>query len=524
MLLIACANVANLLLVRAAAREREFAVRAAVGGRRSALVRQLLVESMVMAGMGGLLGAGLALAGTRLLLLLEPAELPRVESIGLDGAVLGFTAITTIAAALLFGIVPALRASRPDIVMALRESGRTPGLSANRALRSGVVVAEVALSLVLVVGAGLMVRSFIELHETRPGWTADRILSFNVPLPFGRYPAQEQRQAFADRLHESLLALPGVERVTSAAPIPLDGQLFNGRWGPLEARADASLFQQADYTFVGPDYFETLGTRVIDGRSYTAVDHADSLPIIVVDAKLAAKAFPDRPAVGERILVRFNSPDPVEMEIIGVVEHQRRSTLAQDGRETIFFTQRQAGSAGFMTWMIRSAGEPSRVAASVRTAVAALDPGLPVADLRPLDDYVARAMAPTRFALILIACFGAVAAVLAAVGLYGVLASTVRQRTAEIGVRVAFGASRRSITGLVVGHGLSLGGAGIALGTLAAFGLTRVMRSLLVGVAPTDPLTFAGVIAAFLVVVAMASWLPARRAARMDPLAALRSE
>lgn len=523
-LLIACANVANLLLVRATAREREMAVRVAVGGGRGQLIRQMLVESLVLAGTGGILGVGLAWAGIRVLRVLEPAELPRIGTIAIDPAALAFTAAATVAAALIFGIVPALRASRPDLTTTLREGGRTPGLSANRVLRNGVVIAEVALSLVLLIGAGLMVRSFLALQRVDPGWNPDNVLTFDVPLSFARYGTPELRLQFVDRLRTELGALPGVEAVTASTPLPLSGIALNGRWGKAEALADPAAFQQADFTFVAPDYFETMDTRLIAGRTFTSADHADSTAIVVIDEILAQKAFPNGQAVGERILVRVNSPEPEWVEIIGVVEHQRRASLAEDGRETVFFTHRFGGGFAALSWIVRTNGDPTRAANSVRSTIAGIDPLLPISNLTPLDSYVSRAMASTRFALVLIACFGGVALLLAAVGLYGVLAYAVRQRTAEIGLRVAMGATQQTILGLVVRQGLALSMAGIAFGTVGAFALTRVMRSLLVGVTPTDPLTFGSIGLAFLVVAMLASWLPARRAANVDPITALRTE
>jgi putative ABC transport system permease protein len=484
----------------------------------------MLVESLVLAGAGGGLGLALAWGGIQVMGALEPGELPRVGAISIDPAALTFTALATIVAALLFGIIPALRASRPNVAATLREGGRTPGLAMNRVLRNGVVVAEVALSLVLLIGAGLMARSFIALQRVDPGWDPEQVLTFDVPVSFVRYNTSELRTQFVDRLQTELQALPGVSGVSAATPLPLSGISFNGRWGKAEALADPAAFQQADFTYVAPGYFDVMGTGLIAGRPFSRADHADSVPIVVVDEVLARKAFPNGSAVGERILVRLNAPEPEWMEIIGVVRHQRRATLAEDGRETVFFTYRYSGAQGALSWIVRTNGDPSEIADGARAAVRRIDPLSPISNLMPFDAYVDRAMAPTRFALVLIACFGGVALLLAAVGLYGVLAYAVRQRTAEIGLRVAMGATQQTILALVVRQGLVLSLAGIGLGTLGAFGLTRVMRSLLVGVTPTDPLTFGSIGIGFLAVTTLASLLPARRASRVDPLTALRTE
>jgi len=521
LLLIACANVANLLLVRSTTRERELAVRAAVGGNRWRLVRQMLVESLLLGAAGMVLGVGLALAGVQVLLILQPEQLPRIGTISLDAAVLAYTAGATLLAAVVFGIVPALRASRPAIVDVLREGGRTPGLVANRLLRSGVIVAEVALSLVLLIGAGLMVRTFATLQRVDPGFQADGLLLFNAPLPFGRYPGADERRAFSDQLSQRLSGLPGVESVSAAMPMPLSGITFNGRWGLEQALADPQAFQQADYRTVLPGYFETMRTPLLSGRTFTAADDQTAAAVVVVDEELARKAFPARSAIGERILVRVVTPDPVWVEIIGVVRPQRSEDLARVGRETIYFTRGYAGDFG-MYWVMRVTGDPLGLVGPIRDQVAVLDARIPVADVRPMSDLVDRAMAPTRFALTLIGTFAAIALALAAIGLYGVLAYAVKQRTAEIGVRMAFGAQEISILRMVVGQGLRLSLIGIALGVTGAILLTRVIETMLVGVAATDPLTFAGITLLFLAVSAIASLLPALRAARIDPIDALR--
>jgi putative ABC transport system permease protein len=522
-LLIACANVSNLLLVRAAGRDRELAVRAAMGGSRGRLIRQMLIESGLLALGGAVLGVLLASAGISLLLGLRPENLPRIDEVRIDGMVLGFTMLAAVGAALLFGVLPALQGSRVDLADALKERGSAGANATRRAVRNGVVVVEVALSLVLLIGAGLMVRSFVELANVHPGYDPEGVLTFTATPPFALYPQAVDRSDFSGELARRLEGLPGVERAAVVFPLPLSGTPFNGRYGPEEALTDPEAFRQAAYRSVTPGYFEAMGTHLLEGRGFTEADQADSTAVVVVDRKLAEIMWPGRSAVGERFLVRVVSPEPEWVEVIGVVEHQRAEQLAAEGLEAVYFTDRFSGSFGG-TWVLRAGTDPMALVAAIREEVAALDPDVPVAEVSLMQEHVDRAMGPTRFALTLIAIFGLTAMILAAVGLYGVLSYVVRQRTAEIGVRMAFGAEAGNILRLVVKEGLVLAGGGVLLGLLVSLPLTRVMESLLVGVAPTDPLTFAGISMLFVAVAAMACYLPARRATHVDPVSALREE
>ena len=524
-LLIACANVANLLLVRAGQRERELVVRAAMGAGRGDLIRQMLVESLLLGGGGAVVGVGLAVAGLEVLRAMAPATLPRMDQVGIDATVLVFTALAALAAAIVFGLVPALRASRPDAGAALRSSSRTAGLAEGRRLRSAVVVAEVALSFVLLVGSGLMTRSFVALQRVDPGYDPNGLLTFQLQAagPLG-LQQPEQRAAFARRMKERLESLPGVEAVTAVGPLPLDGTVANSRWGTEAAAADPSLFQQANIHVVLPGYFEALRTRLIEGRTFTDADNDPERVGVVVDRILAQKAFPGRSAVGQRLFVRSRGGEAEYLDIIGVVDHQRHASLSEEGPEAIFVTDGFFQFGGANRWVIRTAGDPTALGSQVRAAVAELAPGVPVAQLQPMTALLERAMAPTRFALTLIGIFAGIAAALAAVGLYGVLSTAVRQRAAEIGIRMTFGASRKAIVQMIVGHGLRLSAVGIGLGLMAAFALTRVMRTLLVGVAPTDPATFAVIAVFFLGLAAVACWLPAMRAGGLDPNVVLREE
>ncbi|HEX4468634.1 MAG TPA: ABC transporter permease [Gemmatimonadaceae bacterium] len=521
-LLIACANVANLLLVRSSVRERELAVRAALGGSPWRLVRQMFAESVLLAGGGAVLGLALAQLGIRLLIAMAPANLPRLDTVSLDPFVLAFTILCALVSAVLFGVVPAWRASRPDLAEVLRAAGRSPGLGGAKLLRNGVVTAEVALSFILLIGSGLMVRSFVALSHIDPGYDPDRVLTFTLANP--RLNKAEAQAVFKDNVHARLLALPGVRSVTVTSLLPLDGSLQNARYGTAEAAADPAKFRQATTLAVYPGYFETMRTKLIAGRAFTMADNRDSATVVVIDNLLAAKTFPGQNAVGKRLLVRVRTEEPEWFDVIGVVEHERHESLASEGREEMFFTDGVFNHFSATTWVVRTNVDPTTLTAPVRAAIREIDPSLVVADVKPYAGYVDRAMAPTRFALVLIGIFASIAVILAAVGLYGVLATLVRMRTAEIGLRMAFGAQQSSIMQLIVGQGLRLSATGIVIGGASAFALTKVMRSMLVGVSPDDPLTFVAIVLLFVVIAILASWVPARRAAGLDPTIALREE
>jgi putative ABC transport system permease protein len=526
-LLIACANVANLLLVRASARERELAVRSALGGSRSVLIGQMLAESLVLAGTGALLGLAFAKLGIDLLLSIAPSNLPRVDDVSIDLRVLAFTGAIAFASALIFGMLPAWRASRPNLGQTLRAGGRSPGLHSGKYLRQGVVIAEVALSFVLLIGSGLMLRSFMVLERVDPGFDPKGILTFTAFNAAARTAVE--RQAFSSTLAKRLSEIPGVTAVTAASPLPLDGQDFNLRWGPPAAAENPSLFQQAAVHFVLPGYFEAMRTKLVAGRTFTQADNDTTTTGIVIDNLLATKAFPGQSpqsVIGKQLLARIVTPEAQNYQIIGVVEHERHLGLATPGREGAFVVDGLTGFGAAGRWAVRTNGDPTRLIPAARAAIAEVNAIVPMGEVKPMSDYVDRAMAPTRFSLVLIAIFGVVAAVLAAVGLYGVLSTTVRQRTAEIGVRMAFGATNESIFRLMIGQGLMLSAVGIAAGVAGALALTGVMEraSMLISIKPNDPITYAAIAALFVLIATLASWVPARRAASLDPNAALREE
>jgi len=525
LLLIACANVANLILVRSSIRERELAVRTALGGSRWRLMRQMLAEALLLAGGGAIAGLGLAWLGIHELLVIAPADLPRLETIRIDPEVVAFTALAAFAAAALFGLMPAWRASRPDVMQVLRSSGRTSGLGGGKILRAGVVVAEVALSFVLLIGSGLMFRSFLALQGIDPGFQPHGLLTFNLLGVFqGQQQKPEQRAAIQRQILERLRALPGVESVTASGPFPLAGGFSPIRWGLEPALADPSKYQATDFQFVLPGYFEAMHTRLLAGRTFTEADNAPDRKLVIVDETLAAKAFPRESAVGKRILTRVITPEAEWVEIIGVVGHQRDVSLAEPGREQIYFTDGFVGHGAAGVWALRTAGDPALLAGPARAEIAKTDPHLLLTEIMPMSALVEKSQSPTRFSLLLIGVFALVAALLAGVGLYGVLSTVVRERTAEIGVRMAIGALPNDIFRLMVGYVLRLTTAGIVTGLVAALLLTRAMVSMLVEVKPTDPTTYAAMVFLFLAIAAMSSWVPAQRAAALDPTEALREE
>ena len=522
LLLIACANVANLMLVRASARERELAVRAALGAGWWQLVRQTLTEAFVIAALGTILGVGLAYLGIRQLLWIAPENLPRLNAIGIDTQVLAFSILAGLLSAVLFGVIPALRTAKPNLMDTLRASGRSGALSA-AGLRNAVVVVEVALAFVLLIGSGLMFRTFLNIQRVNLGFNPNQLLTFQLLGNIGNNTPQELAN-FKRLLRDELDAIPGVNSVTASFPMPLAGGFNPIRWGGAEAQNDPSKFQAADLQIVLPGYFEAMGSTLLAGRTFTQEDNTPDRIVLIVDQALAAKAFPNESAVGKRILFRVRGLEAEWGEIIGVVTHQRNSSLIEPGREQLYVTDGFVNNQAASWWALRTDGDPSGLVSAVREVVRKAGPETFISELQTMDARVVQAQAQTRFSLLLIGVFSTIAALLAGVGLYGVLATSVRQRTAEIGVRMALGAAPARIFRLMVGKGLFLSALGIGIGLIGAFWLTRVLASMLVEVKPTDPLTFVSVAGLFLIIAFLASWLPALRAAGLDPTTALRNE
>ncbi len=520
--LVACANTGNLFLVRTSSRERELAIRTALGARIGRLTRLMLTESLLLCGVATLLGVGLAWIGIRGLVRLAPSNLPRLDSTSIDWRVSLFSASCGLVGSIILAMLPAWSFVRSDLMQALHSSGRSTHLGGGRFIRSVVIVAEVAMAFVLLVGSGLMFRSFVELLHVHPGYEAHGLLTF-LTVGDAKDVAPERRLAFLRDLEEHLRSIPGVQSVGGATGLPLhvvgppDGVSWSAEKGPADPA------RRSDIETVLPGYFETLHSRVLEGRTFSEADNAGGQGLAVIDQSLAEKAFPHQSALDRRICVYI--PEATWLRVIGVVEHQRLHSLADPGREQIFVTDGFWGIGISRHWALRTAGDPEKYVSIVRSEIAKFAPGLlAMSDVQTMDTTIDRAQAGTRFDLLLIGVFAIIAALLAAVGLYGVVASAVRQRTAEIGLRIAFGAEPRSVVRLMIGQGLTLSAVGIGIGLGASAMLTRVMTSMLVGIQPTDPTTYAMMSALFFLVTAVACWVPARRAGGIDPMKALREE
>jgi putative ABC transport system permease protein len=523
LLLIACANVANLLLARAAARRNEIAVRAALGARPARILRQLLTESVVLAILGGGLGTLLAVWGVDLIRTLQAGTLPRAQSIAVDGRTLAFALLISIVTGLLFGAFPGTLLARSRLQGALQEGGRGVRGRMSGRVRAILVAAQVALAHVLIVGAGLHLRSLASLMHVDPGFDPKGVLAVDIArLPDRRYPDRPTQVAFYDRVLESLAALPGVTSAASitSAPISDSDRIYSFE---VEGEPPRAPDQQvsANWSAVSPAYFETVRIPILKGRGFTESDTAASPRVVVINETLARRIFPGEDPLGRRLRMGIDSD--VTREIVGVVGDVRHYGLDKGITMQYYEPYRQRPLDG-TTFLIRSATDPEALAAAARRAVLSIDPELPVTGTRTLEAFVADSTGQRRFTLLLLGIFAGAALVLAAVGVYGVIAYAVSQRTHEIGVRMALGAERRAILGLVLRQGMAMVIAGVVAGLAGALALARVVRGMLYGVGAADPMTYA-VTAALLSVVAFAAiYLPARRATRVEPTAALRCE
>jgi putative ABC transport system permease protein len=528
-LLIACANVANLLLARSTGRSREIAVRSALGAGRRRVVQQLLTESVVLALLGGAVGLFLAYWALQAVRTLAPQGVPRLASIGMDGWTLVFTAAIALATGLVFGLVPALHAGRGDLQSVLREGSRG-STSVGRA-RGTLVVAQVALSLVLLVGAGLMIRSFAKLQSVDPGFDPDGVLTARLQLAGQRFRASSEATAFFTQLLERVERLPGVASVGAINWLPFAG-LGSGTSYWIEGRPVPPPTEEfvADVRGVDTSYFRTMRIRVARGVPFDARVNSESPKQVVVNEAFVRAHFAGSNPIGEHVLMPWG--DTLRGEIVGVVADTKHTGLDSLARPMIYWAMKQFPT-NFMTLVVRSqcaagagaaACDPMRLVPAITREVRALDPNQPLADVKPLDAYLGQSVAQRRFSMTLLGIFSGVALLLAAVGIYGVLAYSVAQRTREIGVRMALGARDSTVAGMVVREALGVVGVGLAIGVAGALALTRVLASLLYEVSPTDPLTFVGVALVLGAVALAASYLPARRAARVDPIVALRQE
>ncbi len=520
-LLIACANVANLLLARAASRETEIAIRTAMGAGRRRLVGQFITESLLLAFLGGSLGIAVAYGGIRglLAMLSSGISIPRLAEIEIDLTVLLFALGASLLTGVLFGLAPAFYALRPNVTASLKEGGRgTAGSLSNRRFRSALVVAEVALAMTLLIASALLGRGFLDLVNRDPGFRSDGVLAVSLGLPGNEYD-REQRISFFERLNEQLLAIPGVDAVAGISTAPLSGNNGDASFR-IEGRPDSEPGQGpiAWIRRVTPGYFRTMHIPLLRGRPFNSGDRSGEQRVIIINDAMQRRWWPDEDPVGA--IMNFGS---ASFEIIGVVGDVKNFGLDADERTAAYLAHAQS-PVGFMTLMVRTPGDPSQVAQPTRSEIQKLDPNLAVSAMAPMGDLVAGSVAPQRAIALLLGLFSLMAMLLAAIGLFGVMHYTVAQRSPEIGIRMALGAGRRGVQRMVVGQGMRLAFAGFGVGLVAALALTRTFSSLLYGISPTDPVAFVGVPLLLALVALVATWFPARKASSVDPLEALRYE
>jgi putative ABC transport system permease protein len=534
-LLIACANVANLLLARSEVRASEIAVRTALGATRGRVVRQLLSESMLLSVIGG--GAGILLArwGLAAIIALSPGNIPRLEEVGLDRRVLLFTTIVSLVTGILFGLAPALQATRSDLHAMLKEGGRAGGAQLRRGwLRKGLVVTETAMALLLLVGAGLLLRSLWHLQSVQTGFNPDRLLTLRLSPPASSYQNDQQAMGLYDRVTASLSALPGAQSVAVASSVPLGGN--SDTVMQIEGRPfDADVAKlNTDFRRISPAYFGAIGQRLVSGRPFTDADHEGALKVAIINETLARRQWPNEDPLGKRLRLLDAPPDQATtqyMTVVGVAADAKNRGLSVGPRQEVYVPLRQQSVSlvGLrpsisLALIISTTGDPAQLINTVRQKVWAIDRNIPITQVRTIEQIIEGAFVQPRFNALLLAIFAFIALCLGAVGIYGVISYTVARRTHEIGIRLALGAQQRDVLRMIISQGMKLSLTGVAIGLLAALALTRWMETLLFGVRPTDPLTFAAIALALIVVALLACWIPARRAMKVDPLVALRCD
>jgi putative ABC transport system permease protein len=548
-LLVACVNVANLLLARASARSKELAIRASLGASRARIMRQVIIECLPLGLMAGVLGTLLAVWGIDLLATLLPATLPRGNAIDVNSRVLIFTFGLALLTILIFGLLPATQAARADVRESLNEGGRS-GMGSRRQgrLRRMLVITEVALALVLLVGSGLMVRSFIKLRQVDVGFSAQNVLTMRVPLPQAKYPfpitptdlREPAGLAFYDELLTRVRSLPGVQAATAATILPLGAGEGWGKFMSIEGRTETSLERVplVRFALISPEYFKTFGVTVREGRSFTAEDKGDSQFVAIINETLARRYFPNENPIGKTIFMgvpeQLRPPEEQTPEnrayrrtIVGVVADVKGSSLNRPTSAYVYAPHTQHWREGWSNSLmlaVQSSTSPEALTSAILSQLRALDPDQPVAAVRTMDDLLSRTLSEARFSLLLFSLFAVLGLVLAAIGIYGVMATTVTQRTHEIGLRMALGAQKRDVLKLIIGQGMVLVIVGVGAGLVFAVGLTRLMSTLLFEVSPTDPLTLTVITMVLGVVALLACYIPARRATKVDPLVALRYE
>lgn len=520
-LAVACANVANLLLARAAGRRKEMAIRAAVGAGRGRIIRQLLTESLVMALIGGVVGLAVAFIAVRALRIYGSANLPRLPEISLDGRVLGFAFLVSLATGVIFGLIPAIRASRVDLNDALKDGARGPGGGGHRT-RNALVVVEIALSLMLLIGAGLLIRSYRSIQNASPGFDPNGVLSLRLSLPAVRYTTPESVYNFYKQLGERVGRLPGVEAVGMNLTLPLSN--YTAAWGPIDVEGyvpkAATELIISNERFISPDFFKAMGMRLIDGRQFNEHDIKGSLDVVIANEEFVKRFWPNENPMGKRIQRGGKGP---WRTVVGVVRDKKEVNLENEPALTLYHPIEQFNIRG-RYFVARTAGDPQQAIQSVIKEVHSLDPELPVYDVQTMEERMYDSLARRRFSMSLLGVFALIALLLASIGIYGVMTYWVSQRTHEIGVRVALGAQRSNILQLVGRQALALIAAGLSLGLAGAFALTRLMAGLLFGVQATDGVTFVMISLLLGLIAVLACYFPARRATRVDPMVALRWE
>jgi putative ABC transport system permease protein len=524
-LLIASANVANLLLARATVRQKEIVLRSALGASRGRIIRQLLTESILLAAIGGFCGLLLAVWGTEFLVSLVPENIPRAKEIHLDGVVLAFTFLASLGTGVLFGLAPALQSSRLDLRSALNDSSRGSSGGHHR-LRSALVVLEVALALLLLTGAGLLLQSFAHLSRVNPGVQPERLFTAAITLSDAAYPKPEKVALFQDQLLTRVRALPGVSDASTVFPLPLSGTGVTTSFDVQERPKPEGNRDTSPLRVAGNDYFHTMGVSLVRGRLFDRSDRLDSKPVIIINQRFAEKFFPNENPIGKRIQpgISLTDDDGPMREIIGVVTNVKHQSLRSDYTPEMYVSATQFPLGIFSLIVRTNTSQPAALTGSIRNVLGQIDPGVPLTRVKMFDDYIARSLARPRFNALLLSIFAGVALLLTAIGIYGVMAYSVAQRRQEIGIRMALGAQRSDVLRLVVGGGLRLTAFGVAIGVVAAFGLTKLLGNLLYGVGSFDGITFGAVVLLLAVIALLACWLPARRAAGLNPLLALRSE
>jgi putative ABC transport system permease protein len=525
-LLIACANVTNLLLARSAVRTKEVAIRSALGAKRADLVRQLLTESLLLSLLGGALALLLAYGGIRLLTALNPTGLAGIEGLGIDGTAMLFTLGIAVLTSLLFGVVPALKASRTDLQGTLKEGGRTDTSDAGgQMMRKGLVVAEVALALMLLVGAGLLIRSFAHLQQVDPGFTPDNVVTASIALPDATYGSDTAQVAFFDAVLSRIAAIPGVRSVGATSAMPFSGNTSNRSF--MVEGLELGENQPApwgEYRLVDPNFHRTMGIPLIRGRFFSDSDRQGSPRVAVIDQELANRYWPNQDPIGKRLAFPpAQDQEPNWIEVVGVVGHTAHSGLDAERKVQLYRPYRQAGT-GFLNLAVRTTGDPMRSVGAIRAAVRSVDPNQPIADVKTMQQLMDSAVGQRRFSMILLGLFAGIALLLASIGIYGVMSFDVARRGREMGLRIALGAERGSVMREVMQRGVSLTLIGVGLGLVGALLLSRLIASQLYGIGSTDPLTFVAVALLLAGVAVLATLVPAWRATRVDPMVALRAE